>query len=708
MKTNALSELPSGVWQPDRVSEEERVGYSDGDTQEQEIARLIRTAKDLSRYSPELDQPWSEWALEYHLSSTRANLLDGLNLDGLRCALEIGAGCGAITRHLGEQGLEVDAIEGSLRRAEIARSRCRDLDNVNIICANANDLALPDECFDLILFVGVLEYAQRFSAQKGSHADQVVAMLEAALAALKPEGIIVIAIENRLGLRYLAGAREDHHARPWIGVTDYPSQVIPPDDHGFGVRTFDKRQWEQILGRIESIDTGFYYPFPDYKLPKLVVSEPFINEADSKRVFGEIRARDYLGSWNKTLDDVLIRDAAIDGGFLDRLSDSFGIVVSRSSAAVSMALDFDFVAFSDPEYQAAFRFRATKKRGDNQVTYRPLVTGSDQRDRFISSVDGKVPWHPGATLEAHWWRLLISRPEEPTWDDLVQDYWKSIHVFLDQARTDDAIPDPKLRHVILAMNGRWQAVESPYLIPNDTNAAYLLFHAVFDFTLRYHDRFAAIASRLGASNIGDVVSDCFARCGLNWAEHASTCLDYEKRRRAETLASVPVDPESELKKNWFPDLVTPLPVTALSVYWSMEGRPFSEKYMTQTDYSARGGRRSVRVVLPPSACTADRLRIDPTDHRLPPSRRLARIHEIEVVAALPGDSHFPLFNWPASLGGREGEMHGLTVCEGAPVGSVRIEGDDPQIVVDLNTREIAESRSIAVRMEIEWPDAALG
>ena len=47
--------------------------------------------------------------------------------------LEIGAGCGAISRFLGECGATVLSLEGSPRRASIARSRTRDLDNVTVL-----------------------------------------------------------------------------------------------------------------------------------------------------------------------------------------------------------------------------------------------------------------------------------------------------------------------------------------------------------------------------------------------------------------------------------------------------------------------------------------------------------------------------------------------------------------------------------------------
>ena len=47
--------------------------------------------------------------------------------------LELGCGCGAITRFLGEIGANVVAVEGSLARARVAAERCRELTNVRVV-----------------------------------------------------------------------------------------------------------------------------------------------------------------------------------------------------------------------------------------------------------------------------------------------------------------------------------------------------------------------------------------------------------------------------------------------------------------------------------------------------------------------------------------------------------------------------------------------
>ena len=142
--------------EPDR---QENFDYSDGDDTENYILRTISQAADLSICSEELILAIKDWPTLYHLHPNRSNLLRPLaNLLKGRDILEIGCGCGAITRYLGELDARVLALEGSYRRASIAAERCRDLPNVRVMSDNFLHFD-PDQQFDVITLIGVLEYA---------------------------------------------------------------------------------------------------------------------------------------------------------------------------------------------------------------------------------------------------------------------------------------------------------------------------------------------------------------------------------------------------------------------------------------------------------------------------------------------------------------------------------------------------------------------
>ena len=117
--------------------------YSDGAETEQYLARVFHEETDLATGATGLQRRIIDWPTEYHLSGARANLLRPYNLQPINNVLELGSGCGAITRYLGESGKSVDAVEGSAVRARLGRMRCRDLESVRIINANYNDLKIP-------------------------------------------------------------------------------------------------------------------------------------------------------------------------------------------------------------------------------------------------------------------------------------------------------------------------------------------------------------------------------------------------------------------------------------------------------------------------------------------------------------------------------------------------------------------------------------
>ncbi|VTR22605.1 Predicted RNA methylase [Serratia fonticola] len=169
----------SGIWA--RV-DYTGIPYSDGDAQENLLLNIVSNTKDRSVSSPELRARCSDWVTTYHFSSLRSNLLRPLNslfTPGVKI-LEIGAGCGAITRFLGESGAEVLALEGSLRRAAIARARTLDLANVTVVSERFDDFEC-EEKFDVITLIGVLEYSNLFS--QGS--DSAISMLNNIKARLK-------------------------------------------------------------------------------------------------------------------------------------------------------------------------------------------------------------------------------------------------------------------------------------------------------------------------------------------------------------------------------------------------------------------------------------------------------------------------------------------------------------------------------------------
>ncbi|MDH4186067.1 MAG: class I SAM-dependent methyltransferase [Nitrospira sp.] len=236
------------------------IAYSDGDEVEMRIADIVESTTDLSVLSGELRQHCTDWTTSYHLACARANILRPFEGDLRGDILEVGAGCGAITRYLGECGGNVLALEGSPRRAAIARSRTRDLPNVAVVSDRFDQLQCAQQ-FDVVTLIGVLEYANLFTAGDNPAAN----MLARIRSLLKPDGALLFAIENQLGLKYFAGSPEDHLGVPMYGL-EGRYRCDQPKTYGRGVL-------QQLLTHAGFTRAEFMAPFPDYKFTVSIVTE---------------------------------------------------------------------------------------------------------------------------------------------------------------------------------------------------------------------------------------------------------------------------------------------------------------------------------------------------------------------------------------------------------------------------------------------------
>lgn len=239
--------------------------YSDGDI-EDEILDMVRSGKD----TEEILRKDGRWPVLYHLSSLRENLLSWYPMEADANVLEIGAGCGAITGCLCRKAGHVDAIELSERRAKINAERNQEADNLTIYIGNFEDF-VPERKYDYITLIGVLEYCASYIHTENPYRD----MLKKVRSYLKPDGQLILAIENKFGMKYWAGAKEDHTGRYFEGMEDYCNTS--------GVRTFTKIGLQRLLQKSGYGHLHFYYPQPDYKMPLTIYSDQYMPRAGDLR-----------------------------------------------------------------------------------------------------------------------------------------------------------------------------------------------------------------------------------------------------------------------------------------------------------------------------------------------------------------------------------------------------------------------------------------
>lgn len=297
------------------------VEYSDG--AEGKLRTILSNATDRSVASPELARAIDDWPTLYHLSPLRTNLLRPLSVRAGCRVLDVGAGAGSLARFLGEAGASVVALEGTAQRAELAALRCRGLAEVTVLSGSVHDLRDPAG-FDIVVCVGVYEYAHRAPGR--------AAFLRALRTLTRPGGVLVLAIENQIGLKYLLGYGEDHLGDAWVGVEGYPAR---------GTRTFSRAALHRQLQ-----DAGFpaqrwLYPFPDYKLPRVVISESAYESRDA------VDFVDQLVRWpcsadasapRLLCDDRAAHRVLLEGGLGKDVANSFLVVAAAAPEAIDRVL----------------------------------------------------------------------------------------------------------------------------------------------------------------------------------------------------------------------------------------------------------------------------------------------------------------------------------------------------------------------------------
>jgi precorrin-6B methylase 2 len=236
--------------------------YSDGAV-EDEILELVK--HHAPEEYPRFIEERKSWPLMYHLSPLRENMVDWIPMNPSAKVLEIGSGCGAITGALSRKAGEVTCVDLSKKRSLINAHRHQKSENITIKVGNFQEIEETlDNDYDFIFLIGVFEYASGYIGGKKPYVEYLSLLMEH----LKTQGRIVIAIENKYGLKYFAGCKEDHEGKYYAGIENYP--------RGGVARTFGRSGLEQIFFRCGITKAKFYYPYPDYKFMTSLYSDVYL------------------------------------------------------------------------------------------------------------------------------------------------------------------------------------------------------------------------------------------------------------------------------------------------------------------------------------------------------------------------------------------------------------------------------------------------
>jgi 2-polyprenyl-3-methyl-5-hydroxy-6-metoxy-1,4-benzoquinol methylase len=187
--------------------------------------------------------------------------------------LDIGSGWGQIALPLARRG-PVTALEPTPERLAFIRAAARqDGVDANLCFVQADFLDVEFSTrFDLACCIGVLEWVPRL--REGEPRPLQVEFLARARELLAPQGQLVIGIENRLGLKYLLGAADDHIGASQVAVYDREladRKWRAASGQPLRSFTYTRAELTEMLREAGFTTIGFQAALPDYKLPEVLM-----------------------------------------------------------------------------------------------------------------------------------------------------------------------------------------------------------------------------------------------------------------------------------------------------------------------------------------------------------------------------------------------------------------------------------------------------
>lgn len=182
-----------------------------------------------------------------------------------------------------------------------------------------------------------------------------------AKAHLKPNGRLLLGMNNRMGIKYFCGDRDPYTGRNMDGIDDYFRAYMNPEDKFVG-RTYDNAQLQELLANCGFEDNKFYSVFSDLENASFLFADGYMPNEDLQiRIFPTYNSPDtiYLEEerlYSKLLKNGLFHkmanaffvECSLDGSHTDALQVTSSMDRGRSDAMITIIHENDTVTKEAP------------------------------------------------------------------------------------------------------------------------------------------------------------------------------------------------------------------------------------------------------------------------------------------------------------------------------------------------------------------------
>ena len=457
--------------------------YSDGDIEDKML--------DIAMYNPPEDFPKiiereKSWPIFYHFSPLRTNIINWIPFKKTDKVLEIGSGCGAVTGLLAKRAGSVTCVDLSRKRSMVNAYRNRNADNITIRVGNFKDIEpYLDRDYDYVLLIGVFEYGQAYIGGETPYED----FMQICDRHRNLDGRLIIAIENKFGLKYWAGCREDHLGTYFSGLEGYRE--------GGSARTFTRHGLEKFLDNAGIHEYAFYYPYPDYKFTTTIYSDRYLPKKGelSNNLRNFDRDRILLFDEKQVFDEIIAENEfpLFSNSYLLVVGGAPNVIYTKFSndRAAKWAVRTSIVREASgqlhveklPDTGAANGHLMNTKQAYDQLSARYEGTKIDINRCTLIGGDVKnglsFEFCRGKTLEALLDECLM-QADVAGFKSLIQEYMHWLYYNEDMhtvSNLDFIFPN------ILVDGKQWHVIDYEWIIDKHVGARDIAFRAFYNYTL---------------------------------------------------------------------------------------------------------------------------------------------------------------------------------------------------------------------------------
>ena len=372
----------------------------------------------------------------------------------------------------------------------------------------------------------------------------------------------------------MLGAHEDHYAKRYIGINDYIDSA--------GIATYSRTQWDGLIRDAGFSHKAVSYPFPDYKIPSVVLSETYTRENiyASNHLEGML-SRDYYAPVKRTPTEMICWQAASQGGFIGELANSFCFLLGHDAKTIAKRQSFDFCHGPGAGRKNIFAVTTSKAR-DTALVQKDLEHGSwESTSQGVTQRLSPQALIEGNLLSGQWLRTILIYVRREEFDQALTDYYR----FLGEedkanALTIDLLPI----NIIVRPDRGWQVFDQEWVVEWEITREFVLFRALLTFIVSNWMYMRDFLAWLELQTVRDFIEYGFHANLIHLSEHIDEFVEMENRFQKE-IARDPESKDVNSLLNTVFDFTSGDDTVYASVHWRYVNEEFVEAQQTALEVS---------------------------------------------------------------------------------------------------------------------------